>query len=161
MKRMETLGQGDGRGQTLTATLLESLCCLNLHSLLGTPFFGCCNLCTSSRSCSTELPWAMSFPRVKAPFEPAQSPNWAHPLAEWVGNSALLPRVCSWGDRYCTTGLTWIHQFCCCKLAELPLLCHCPVGMNNKLQFAYFQQFSHQLGCILLFCTPCEVVFFF
>lgn len=34
--------------------------------------------------------------------------------------------------------------------------------MNNKLQFTYFQQFSNQLGCILLFCTHCEffLVFF-
>lgn len=28
-----------GRGQILTATLLKSLCCLNLHLLIGTPFF--------------------------------------------------------------------------------------------------------------------------
>lgn len=92
-------GSGGWQGTNTDCHPAKVLVLLEFTLTHWNTLFECWNFCTFSGSCSTELPEAVSFPTLRAPFEPAQSPDGAHPLAVWVENCALLPRVCSWGDR--------------------------------------------------------------
>lgn len=113
--------------------------------------FECCNFCTSSDSCSHELPWAV--------FANSESSLWASTKPK-VGTSSgsvsgkqCPPPQCAHKGHIMHHRLEMDPSVLLLQTTKLPLPRHCPVGMNDKLQFAYFQHFSRQLGCILLSCA--------